>query len=137
MNRPHRRHAASLVLLLLLSCSDDSDKPTGPGAANQPPRINGVSVTPAVLSIGQEAVVRVDATDPDQEAIRAAYTSQLGSVTPQGNTLTGTYRPALGGRALITVFVTDARGAEARFETYTTVNPSQTPGSDDGPPPSI
>lgn len=75
------RSAPALLALLLAACTQTSN-PVGPGS-NRAPLIRKVTLTPSLVAIGGEALVEVEASDPDGDAIFYRYSAEQGTVTPE------------------------------------------------------
>ncbi len=79
----NRRLSLSALLagLLALACTQ-TGSPVGPGS-NRAPLIRTVALTPGLVPIGGEALVEVEASDPDGDPIFYRYAAERGSVTPE------------------------------------------------------
>lgn len=93
-------------LVLISACKKDEDEP------NKNPVINSVVVTPASVAAGGIAVITVNATDPDGDALTYTYVVTGGTVAPAGATATWTAPTTAGGYS-VTVTVNDGNGGTA------------------------
>lgn len=72
--------AAGLAMMALLGWGCGGEGPVGP-ASNRSPQVRSVTVTPAVVPLGGTAAIRVDAVDPDGDALFFHYQADAGTVT--------------------------------------------------------
>lgn len=108
-----RACAAAAALLLASGCGDEG--PVGPDS-NRAPEVRSVTISPSVIPLGGTATVRVDAVDPDGDALFYRYEASGGAFTPDAaQPGTATYRNDGVARSSdsIRVVVTDASNASA------------------------
>jgi hypothetical protein len=119
--------AAAAVLLLLSACGDDG--PVGPDS-NRSPEIRSVTVSPAVIPLGGTATVRVEAIDPDGDALFFRYEASGGTFTiDSAQPGTATYRNDGVARSSdsIRVVVTDRSNASASGTAAVTLQANRPP----------
>lgn len=107
-----RSRAAAGVLLLFAACDEG---PVGPDQ-NRAPEVRSVAVSPPVIPLGGTATVRVEAVDPDGDALLYRYEASGGAFTTDpAQPATATYRNDGVGRSSdsIRVVVTDTSNASA------------------------
>lgn len=94
-------------------------------ASNRPPRILGVSLSPARPRAGEDVTARVDAEDPDGDRIRYRYVWNVGErrFGAAGKTLAHA-RARRGDTLAVTVTASDARAKSAPFTVTTVVRNS-------------
>jgi hypothetical protein len=119
--------AAVAALLLLSACGEDG--PVGPDS-NRSPEIRSVTVSPAVIPLGGTATVRVDAVDPDGDALFFRYEASGGTFTTDPALPgTATYRNDGVARSSdsIRVVVTDRSNASASGTAAVTLQANRPP----------
>jgi hypothetical protein len=94
------------------------DNPVGPGS-NRAPEVRNVTVSPPTVGPGGSATIRVEAVDPEGDALFYRYSAEAGSVTPNPGqpaqaTYTNTASPGRG-TDRVTVFVTDSKNATGTY----------------------
>lgn len=71
-----------ILLALLAAACAQIGNPAGPGS-NRAPLIRSVTLTPGLVPIGGQALVEVDASDPDGDAVFYRYQATSGTVEPE------------------------------------------------------
>lgn len=109
----------AMVLLLLWNAGcQKHGSPVGPGS-NRAPEVRTVTISPPTVGPGGSATIRVEAVDPEGDALFYRYSAEAGTVTPNpGQPAQATYtNTASPGRSSdrVTVFVTDSKNATGTY----------------------
>ncbi len=104
--------SAGSMLGALWGCGSTSDDTSD---ENAPPVIAGLSADKdGILALAGTALLAVDASDPDGDALTFAWNVTVGAVTPDADPITAVLAaPPDRGLATVTVTVTDGNGGEA------------------------
>jgi hypothetical protein len=102
----------SLLLLIVLgACAPHS---------NSPPRIESLTAAPSVIGQAETTVIECIASDPDGDELSYQWSTEQGSVSGQGPSVTWT-GPDTCGDYIVTVTVTDSKGAKTSQSVTITV----------------
>ncbi len=128
--RGHGAVLAGFGLALGLAACGHETSPAGPGS-NRAPEIRNVSVSPSSVGLGGSADVRVEALDPDGDALFYRYEADVGRIvadpaTPSRAVFTNT-DPAGRTTARLTIHVVDARNAASTFSASVGLQGNQAP----------
>lgn len=97
------------VMLVMLGCT----------TTNQSPSITELSATPSSVAVGGTSVLKVTATDADEDPITFAWQSAAGSLSAtSGDSVTWT-APSVEGAYSVSVTADDGRSADADITTIT------------------
>jgi Big-like domain-containing protein len=109
--------AASLVLLLvaLAACGARRAAPATPSAAATPnhPPIVRARCEPCSVPMGRTANVRVEAQDPDSDALTYSWRAPAGSLATPSAATTAWTAPSIEGPVYLTIRVDDGKGGVA------------------------
>jgi hypothetical protein len=117
------------IAAALAAAGCGKEAPVGP-ELNRAPEIRGLSVSPAVIPLGGTAIVSVDASDPDGDAIFYRFEASGGTVTADaGQPGRATYRNDGVARASdqVRVTVTDSKNASASGVASVTLQGNRAP----------
>jgi hypothetical protein len=109
--------AAPLVLLLvaLAACGTRRAAPATPSAAataNRPPIVRA-RCEPCSVPMGTTANVRVEAQDPDSDALTYSWRAPAGSLATPAAAATAWTAPSIEGPVYLTIRVDDGKGGVA------------------------
>ncbi len=109
--------AVALATFVVLAVwSQSGPKPTPEPLTNRAPTIHSLSVNSQIVDINGEAVVTVNATDPDGDPLTYVWSVSNGDIV-EGPTPQSTVRfhaPAIPGTVILKVIARDNNGGEAQ-----------------------
>jgi hypothetical protein len=114
--------AISLLLLLLASCVQPESTISSIGGNNSPV-IDEVYVDPAFITVGTTATIEVTASDPDGDQLVYSWSTALGDIIGSGAVVRYSAAYCCVGSNIVTVIVTDVKGAKVSEDIRIEINP--------------
>lgn len=90
---------------------------------NNSPVIEDVYVNPAFITVGTTATIEVTASDPDGDPLQYSWFTALGDIIGSGSEVRYTAAYCCVGSNIITVTVSDAKGAKVSEDIRIEINP--------------
>ncbi len=112
----------SLLLLLLASCVQPESTISSIGGNNSPV-IDEVYVDPAFITVGTTATIEVTASDPDGDQLEYSWSTALGDIIGSGAVVRYSAAYCCVGSNIVTVIVTDVKGAKVSEDIRIEINP--------------
>ena len=119
-----RRKKILFIFLLLpvVSCVQPESTISSLGGNNSPV-IEDVYVNPAFITVGTTATIEVTASDPDGDQLQYSWSSALGDIIGSGANVRYSAAYCCVGSNIITVVVTDVKGAKVSEDIIIEINP--------------
>ena len=111
-----------LLLLPLVSCVQPESTISSLGGNNSPV-IEDVYVNPAFITVGTTATIEVTASDPDGDQLQYSWSSALGDIIGSGANVRYSAAYCCVGSNIITVVVSDVKGAKVSEDIIIEINP--------------
>ena len=112
----------SSVVFLILGCVQPESTISSLGGNNSPV-IEDVYVNPAFITVGTTATIEVTASDPDGDQLQYSWSSALGDIIGSGANVRYSAAYCCVGSNIITVVVSDVKGAKASQDIIIEINP--------------
>ena len=109
------RAALVLALVALAACGTRRTPPATPSssaASNRPPVVRA-RCEPCTVAMGKVANVRVEAEDPDRDALSYSWRTPAGSLATPSAAQTAWTAPMIEGPVFVTIRVDDGKGGSA------------------------
>ena len=90
---------------------------------NNSPVIEDVYVNPAFITVGTTATIEVTASDPDGDQLQYSWSSALGDIIGSGANVRYSAAYCCVGSNIITVVVSDVKGAKVSEDIIIEINP--------------
>ena len=110
------------LLLPVVSCVQPESTISSLGGNNSPV-IEDVYVNPAFITVGTTATIEVTASDPDGDQLQYSWSSALGDIIGSGANVRYSAAYCCVGSNIITVVVSDVKGAKASEDIIIEINP--------------
>lgn len=110
------------ILISFIGCVQPESIVSSQGGNNSPV-IEDIIVDPRVINVGTTATIKVIARDPDGDQLSYGWTSALGDIIGSGSEVRYTAAFCCVGSNIITVTVSDIKGAKASQDILIVINP--------------
>ena len=114
---------ASALLLLLLAGCVQPESTLSSLEGNNSPVIDEVYVDPPFITVGTTATIEVIATDPDGDQLQYSWSTALGDIIGSGAVVRYSAAYCCVGSNIVTVVVTDVKGAKVSEDIRIEINP--------------
>ncbi len=101
----------SIGLILITSCVQPESTVSSLDGNNSPV-IESIFVDPVIINVGTTAIIKVNANDPDSDQLTYGWSTALGDIIGSGAEVRYTAAFCCVGINIITVTVSDTRGAK-------------------------
>ncbi len=115
-----------LILIFLLTFVIGCVQPestVSPQGGNNSPVIENVLVDPGFINVGTTATIKVNASDPDGDQLNYGWSTALGDIIGSGAEVRYTAAFCCVGSNIITVTVSDTKGAKVSKDILIDINP--------------
>jgi len=112
----------SIPLILIEGCVQPESTVSSLDGNNSPV-IESVFVDPVIINVGTTATIKVNASDPDSDQLKYGWSTALGDIIGSGAEVRYTAAFCCVGSNIITVTVSDTRGAKVSKDILVEINP--------------
>ncbi len=112
----------SILLILVTGCVQPESTVSSLGGNNSPV-IESIFVDPVFINVGSTATIKVNASDPDSDQLNYGWSTALGDIIGSGAEVRYTAAFCCVGSNIITVTVSDTRGAKVSKDILIEINP--------------
>lgn len=119
----NRKYFKFLFLLVFASGCVQPESIVSSDGSNNTPVIETVSVDPGFINVGTTATITVSANDPDGDQLKYSWSTALGDIIGSGSEVRYTAAFCCVGTNIITVTVSDTKGAKASKDILIEINP--------------
>lgn len=121
MNKKNKFLFISL-LLLIVGCVQPESTVSSIGGNNSPV-VESVYVDPPFMTVGTTATIEVTASDPDGDQLQYSWSSALGDIIGSGANVRYSAAYCCVGSNVVTVVVSDVKGAKVSKDIIIEINP--------------
>ncbi len=118
-----RKYSVPLLLLTFAFGCVQPESVVSSDGSNNSPVIESVSVDPGLINVGTTATITVNANDPDGDQLKYGWSTALGDIIGSGAEVRYTAAFCCVGTNIITVTVSDTKGAKASKDILIEINP--------------
>jgi hypothetical protein len=111
-----------LIAVILVSCVQPESNIVS-SSGNNSPVIEDVYVSPVFITVGTTANIEVTASDPDGDLLTYSWSTALGDIIGGGANVRYTAAYCCVGSNIITVTVSDVKGAKVSEDIRIEINP--------------
>jgi hypothetical protein len=120
----NRQLSTSIFLIaVIISGCIQPDSTISSSEGNNSPVIDDVYVNPVFITVGTTANIEVTATDPDGDQLTYSWSTALGDIIGSGANVRYTAAYCCVGSNIITVTVSDVKGAKVSEDITIEINP--------------
>ena len=119
----NRKYFASIFLLTFVLGCVQPESTVSSNGSNNSPVIESVLVDPGFINVGTTAKIKVNANDADGDQLKFGWSTALGDIIGSGAEVRYTAAFCCVGANIITVTVSDTKGAKASKDILIEINP--------------